>query len=179
MTARSTYSFAAIVVTIGLSACALQHGNSELVEPNHDTHVDLTSGNVEMMSVDGTALHLAPGTKLSIDTSAGPHEVTHVRLHTGHLHVSNIDHAHNDLMHVQAGEHTFTLHRGRAVVSHSEDGIHATLVEGQHLGAIGHEARVTEAGHRIRPGAEGMQRHVPEASELAALLEKTQAPGSP
>lgn len=173
---RGLRNAAALIAVFALSACVAEPGAPQLVEPRHDTHVDLTSGNVEIMSVDGTDLHLAPGTNLSIDTSDGPEDVTHVRLHAGHLHVSNVSHAHNDLMHVQAGEHTFTLNRGRAVISHAEEGIHATLVEGQHLGAIGHELRVTVPGHRIKPGEGGMQRHIPAQSEVAALLEKTQAP---
>ncbi|MEO1491129.1 MAG: hypothetical protein AAFV19_03125 [Pseudomonadota bacterium] len=170
---------AALVTGLMLAGCAVDPVGAQRVDPQHDTHVDLTSGNIEMLSVDGTALHLAPGTRLAIDTSARPEEVTHVKLHAGHLHVSNVDHAHNDRLHVQAGDHTFTLNRGRAVISHSDEGIHATLIDGQHLGAIGHEVRVTAPGQQIRPRDGGMQRHEPHGSDVEALLEKTQAPKLP
>lgn len=170
----------ALASCLALASCAMHPEPAKLPVPVHDTHVDLSTGNLEMSSVDGSALHLAPGTKISLDTSAGPDEVTHVLLHAGHLQVSNIDHAHNDRMHVQVGAHTFTIDRGKAVISHANEGIHATLIEGRHLGAIGHAARASKPGHRLVPSAKGMQRKTLSPSELGEHARRTKAPnGAP
>lgn len=129
-----------------------------------------------MVSVAGTRLHLAPDTALAIDTSGGPDETPLVLLRSGHLKVSNIDHAHTDLMHVQAGPHTFTVHRAEAIISHDDEAPQAILIAGHHVGVLGQEVVVANPGQRLHLHAGGARVHVPGPGEVEALLDRVQGP---
>ena len=146
-------------------------------DPRHDTHVDLKHGNIDLEVHDGTMVSMAPETNLSIDPADNPGEITHIKVHQGQLHVSNVFHRHSDVLHVQVGAHTFELHRGAALISHTPEGIHATLLHGRSLGRRGHPERITKPGFQMRQGPGGFEHTQHPAEQLQRMLNRVGGPG--
>ena len=147
-------------------------------QPNHDTFVQLNHGNIDLQVLDGTTVSLAPKTHLAIDPAERPGEITHIKVEKGQLHVSNVLHKHSDVLHVQVGEHTFELHRGSALFSHTAEGLHATLLHGRALGRVGHAKKITKPGMRMMHGPGGFKHVEHPAAEMQQLMNRVGGPGA-
>lgn len=166
-----------VLVTALLAAPVLAPVQAQ--EARHDTWVELDQGNIDLSVVDGTALSLAPGTHIAVAPAKAEGEITHIKVHKGQLHVSNVFHRHADIIHIQLGEHTFALRRGSALISHLPDARHVTLLHGHSIAALGHPTPLTQPGMRMTPGADGMRQHAPEPEALQRMLRATGGPGGP
>lgn len=161
-----------------LAALLCWPGQGSGQTPSHDTWVELSQGNIDLGVLDGTNISLAPDTHIAIDPAEAPGDITHIKVHKGQLHVSNALHKHSDALHIEVGEHTFVLNRGSALVGHTSDGRHVTLLHGQSLGLLGGGAPATEPGTRLTPDANGVRQHRPDPASVRRMLDQTGGPGS-
>ena len=147
-------------------------------QPKHDTFVELNHGNIDLEVLDGTTISMAPETHLAIDPAERSGDITHIKVEKGQFHVSNALHKHSDVLHVQVGEHTFELHRGAALFSHTPDGLHATLIHGRALGRVGHPQKITRPGMRMMHGPGGFKHVEHPKEDMQRMMNRVGGPGA-
>lgn len=162
---RRTFVCAALLC---LAACAQPaHGPDA-----HEQWVALESGQIELDAVDGTDVALAPGTALGLNTARGGAAITELHLARGAVHVSNIDHAYHDVMHVHLRGHRIELTRAAVLISHREDEAHVTLLAGRSAAVTGHAKALATPGTRLHLVPDEPHRHSrPDPAEIRRLAD--------